>query len=165
MPAAVTKDELLEVAAKEFDKLSLLLERVDEDLALAKDDDDTSVKDTVAHRAHWIGLFLGWYHDGLAGKKVHFPAEGYKWNELKRYNADLRAQQANLSWSEACTKLRRSHDELTEFIETHSNEDLYTGPMAGANNKWTPGRWVEAAGPSHYRSASKYIRHRLRTAA
>lgn len=164
MPAATTKAQLLEIAAKEFDKLSLLLERVGDELAVAKDDDDTSVKDTVAHRAHWIGLFLGWYHDGLAGKKVHFPAEGYKWSELKRYNADLRADQADLGWSEACAKLRDAHAELIDFIEAHSAEDLYAGPMAGANNEWTPGRWAEAAGPSHYRSASKYIRHRLRTA-
>ncbi len=165
MPAAVTKEELLGVAANEFDKLNLLLDRVDVELASVKDDDGTSVKDVVAHRAHWIGLFLGWYHDGLAGKEVHFPAEGYKWNELKRYNADLRAEQADLTWIEACAQLRHAHAELIGFIEARSNADLYGGPMSGANNDWTPGRWAEAAGPSHYRSASKYIRRRLRTAA
>ena len=164
MPAAVTKAELLAVAAREFDALTALLDRVDDELTLAKDDDDTSVKDIVAHRAHWIGLFLGWYHDGLDGKTVSFPAAGYKWNELKRYNADLRARQADLSWIEACAQLQHAHDELIGFIEAHSNEDLYGGPMAGANNDWTPGRWAEAAGPSHYRSASKYIRGRLRAA-
>lgn len=89
MPAAVNKAELLAVTAGEFDKLALLLDRVDGELALVKDDDDGSIKDIVAHRAHWIGLFLGWYDDGLAGKKVYFPAEGHRWNELKRHNADL----------------------------------------------------------------------------
>ena len=165
MPAAVTKEELLDVAVEEFDKLTAQLDRVDDELALAKDDDDTSVKDIVAHRAHWIGLFLGWYHDGLAGREVHFPAEGYKWNDLKRYNADLRSRQADLGWSEACAQLRRAHAELIEFVDAHSDADLYGGPMAGANNNWTPGRWAEAAGPSHYRSATKYVRGRLRTAA
>jgi hypothetical protein len=162
MPAAVTKEELLEVAGKEYDKLDRLLARVDEDVALAKDDDDTSIKDTVGHRAHWIGLYLGWYHDGLAGRKVFFPAEGYKWSDLKRYNADLRSEQADLGWSDACGRLRHAHAELIEFIEGHSNDDLYAAPMVGANNNWTPGRWAEAAGPSHYRSASKYIRSRLK---
>jgi hypothetical protein len=163
MPAAISKEELLDVAAKEFDKLVRLLSGIDQEAALRKDDEDTSIKDTVAHRAHWIGLYLGWYRDGLAGKKVHFPAEGYKWNELKRYNVDLRAAQSDLSWDDACARLRRSHAELVDFLEAHTNEDLYSGPMVGANNDWTPGRWAEAAGPSHYRSASKYIRSRLRT--
>lgn len=161
--AATTKDELLAVAKKEFDKLDKLLAQVDEQTALVKDEDDTSIKDVVGHRAHWISLFFGWYHDGLDGKEVFFPAEGYKWNDLKRYNAALRAEQADLDWETACGDLRHAHNELIEFIERRSDGDLYGGPMAGANNQWTPGRWAEAAGPSHYRSAAKYIRGRLKT--
>lgn len=30
--------------------------------------------------------------------------------------------------------------------------------MTGANNDWAPGRWAVAAGPSHYRSAAKFVR-------
>ncbi|MEM9039719.1 MAG: ClbS/DfsB family four-helix bundle protein [Actinomycetota bacterium] len=163
MPAAVNREELRDVATKEFDRLTRLLDDVDDELALAKDDEDTSVKDLVAHRAHWIGLFLGWYHDGLAGEEVHFPAEGYRWNDLKRYNADLRRRQAELGWAEACAQLRDAHADLIRFVDAHDDDDLYGGPMAGAKNDWTPGRWAEAAGPSHYRSASKYVRARLRS--
>ncbi len=135
---------------------------VNADFALLKDDEDTSIKDVIAHRAHWIGLFLGWYADGLEGRPVFFPAEGYKWNELKRYNAELRAQQADMSWHDAIQALQEKYAELTRFLEQCTNETLYGGPMKGANNQWTPGRWAEAAGPSHFRSASKYIRSRLR---
>ena len=162
MPAATTKDELLHVVTKEYDKLSLLLKKVDETSALLRDDDDTSIKDVVAHRAHWIGLFLGWYHDGLAGKPVYFPAEGYKWNDLKRYNTELRQSQADLTWPAAHKALHKASSDLTEFLHERSNDELYGGPMAGANNSWTPGRWAEAAGPSHFRSAAKYVRARLR---
>ncbi len=162
MPAATTKSELLDVAAKEFDALARLLAGLDADVAMAKDQDDTSIKDTVAHRAHWIGLYLGWYHDGLAGETVHFPAEGYKWNDLKRYNTELRQSQADLTWPAAHKALHKATSDLTEFLHERSNNELYGGPMAGANNSWTPGRWAEAAGPSHFRSAAKYVRARLR---
>ncbi|MGI9616023.1 MAG: ClbS/DfsB family four-helix bundle protein [Acidimicrobiales bacterium] len=162
MPAT-TKDDLLAVTQKEFAKLDKLLGQVDEQTALVKDEDDTSIKDLVGHRAHWIGLFFGWYHDGLDGKEVFFPAEGYKWNDLKKYNAALRAEQADLDWATVCGELLHAHDELIDFIERSSDGDLYGGPMVGANNQWTPGRWAEAAGPSHYRSAAKYIRARLKT--
>ena len=162
MPAATSKDALITVTEKEFEKLNQLLADISSKTALLKDEDDTSIKDVVAHRAHWIDLFLGWYADGLAGKNVYFPAKGYKWNELKRYNADLRATQKRLSWPKAKVALETGHQRLMEFIEDCTNKQLYGGPMQGAQNDWTPGRWAEAAGASHYRSAAKYIRARLK---
>lgn len=162
MPAATSRDELLAVTAREYAKLAALLDGIDDAVALAPDDDDTSIKDVVAHRAHWIGLFLGWYHDGLAGREVHLPAEGYRWNELTRHNADLRARQRDLGWVAARTQLDEANERLVAFIESATDHQLYGGPMVGGNNHWPPGRWAESAGPSHYRSAAKYIRARLR---
>ncbi len=78
MPAATSKTEIIVVTEKEWAKLSALLDQVDEALATRPFDDGTTIKDTVAHRAHWIHLFLGWYADGQAGREVHFPAKGYK---------------------------------------------------------------------------------------
>lgn len=164
MPAAKTKADLVAVSLKEFAKLEKLLDDIPPDIRLVKDE-DTSLKDIVGHRAHWIDLFLGWYRDGLAGKTVHFPAEGYKWNELKRYNTDLRAQQAGLSWDDARKQLKDRHADLMVLVEGASEDELYGRPMKGANNDWTAGRWAEAAGPSHYRSAAKYIRQRLKVLA
>ncbi|MEM7518923.1 MAG: ClbS/DfsB family four-helix bundle protein [Planctomycetota bacterium] len=159
--AATNKTELLEILHKEYAKLQKLIDPIDEADALVKDD-DVSIKDIIGHRAHWMALFLGWYRDGMAEKPVAFPAEGYKWNELNRYNADLRAHQADLSWADAKAMLHTKCEELVAMLETLSNDALYGGPMKGANNKWTAGRWAEAAGPSHFRSAAKYIRARLR---
>lgn len=163
MPAATNKTDLLTVTTKEYDKLAKLIAAIDLDLAMAKDDEDTSIKDVIAHRAHWIHLFLGWYADGQAGKKVHFPAEGYKWNDLKRYNADLRLRQSDLGWDAARVALAEAHEALLAQLGSLDDAALYSGPMKGANNAWPPGRWAEAAGPSHYRSAAKYLRARLRS--
>lgn len=160
--AATDKTALEALAIKEFDKLEALLKDVDLQAALMKDAEDTSIKDVIGHRAHWIDLFLGWYADGMAGKKVEFPAPGYKWNELKRYNADLRRRQADLTWPDAIDLLKDRHQRLLDWITQRSHDELYGGPMKGAANDWTPGRWAEAAGPSHYRSAHKHIRSRLK---
>ncbi len=165
MPAATNKADLLSVTEREFRKLDTLIKGIDASTALAKDPEDpedTSIKDVVAHRAHWIDLFLGWRADGLAGKQAFFPAKGYKWSELKRYNADLRGRQARLSWAKACALLRDRHQALVQLIASETDRSLYGGPMKGANNNWTAGRWAEASGASHYRSAAKYIRARLR---
>ena len=160
--AASDKAALLAITEKEFAKLAAILAGVRSDQAFIKDGDDTSIKDVVGHRAHWIELFLGWYRDGQEGKEVFFPAKGYKWNELKRYNADLRQRQTDLSWEAAVSMLKARQADLVRFIENHTDEALYAAPMTGAKNDWTPGRWAEAAGPSHFRSAAKYIRGRLK---
>ncbi|WP_227270891.1 ClbS/DfsB family four-helix bundle protein [Roseobacter weihaiensis] len=160
--AATSKTELLSITRKEYAKLEKLIGMLDPEVALDKDEEETSIKDVVAHRAHWIDLFLGWYADGQAGKPVYFPAEGYKWNELKRYNANLRQAQEGLDWADAVILLKEGHEKLVAFIEGQSDAALYGGSMKGANNEWTPGRWAEAAGPSHFRSASKYIRARIK---
>lgn len=160
--AAETRDDLLTVTHKEYGKLEALIADLSDAQATMKDDEDTSIKDVIGHRAHWIDLFLGWHEDGQAGKEVFFPAPGYKWNQLKAYNAYLRSSQSGISWTEIRKLLSHNHARLSAFITSHSNADLYGSPMKGANNDWSPGRWAEAAGPSHYRSAAKYIRQSLK---
>lgn len=161
MPAT-SKSELIAVTRKEWAKLEKLIKPIPVAVALTKDEEGISIKDIVGHRAHWIDLFLGWYHDGQAGKRVEFPAKGYKWNELRRYNADLRARQADLDWRGARDMLVDRHDRFFALLETLSEDALYAGPMKGAYNPWTTGRWAEASGPSHFRSAAKTIRQRLK---
>ena len=162
MPAATNKPDLIAVTQKDFDKLITVITDIPSAQAMSKRQDDTSIKDVIAHRAHWISLFLGWYKDGQAGKAVDFPAKGYKWNDLKAYNAKLRKDQSAMDWDQAGDLLALNHRKLMKFIETHSNDALYGGPMQGASNAWTVGRWAEAAGASHYRSAAKWIRACLR---
>jgi hypothetical protein len=88
--ACTDKTELIDLAIKEYSKLHKLITPLDE-LQARLADDGTSIKDVIGHRAHGIDLFMGWYTDGMAGGDVYFPAKGYKWSDLKRYNADLRA--------------------------------------------------------------------------
>ena len=160
MPAK-DKAHLIAVTHAEFDKLTKQLAGVTTYNANLKDQDGISIKDIIAHRAHWIGLFLGWYEDGQAEREVHFPAKGFKWNQLPAYNAALRATQIDLGWSEACNYLGNQHIRLITLLESLSDTQLYSAPMKGAQNAWTTGRWAEASGASHYRSATKYIRARL----
>ncbi len=166
MPAASCKADLLAVTEKEFARFQALLDKVPEALRLVPDPeaDGTTPKDIVGHRAAWIDLFLGWYDKGLTGAPVAMPAPGYKWNELRRFNADLRTRQAGMDWATARSLLRDNHARLCAFIAARDDTALYGAPMRGGGNAWPPGRWAEAAGPSHYRSAAKYIRARLRAA-
>lgn len=157
MPAQ-NRQELLALSEKEFARLLKTIEDVDDRQAGIAGEDDISIKDTIAHRTHWIGLFLGWYADGKAGKAVETPAPGYKWNQLKEYNAQVRARSRGLSWQECRSALQEKHDALMALLTSLDDAELYTTHRYPWMKDWTIGRWAEASGPSHYRSAAKYIR-------
>lgn len=161
MPAATCKTDLLKVTQFEFERLQQTIATLTEPAALRKLEDAISIKDVIGHRAHWIGLFLGWLRDGKAGRPVHIPDARYKWNQLDQLNAEIRESQADLGWVEACRLLQDRHSMLVGLIGSASEADLYDGPMPGHAN-WTTGRFAEASGASHYRSARKYIRAALR---
>ena len=157
--AAKHKQELIDVSEKEFTKLQKLLADIDEELALTPHPEDgITIKDTIAHRVHWNGLFFGWYENGVAGKPVHVPAEGYGWGQLKAYNAKVREETAGVTWAEAKRALLDGHERLVKFVDDHDERDLYGPKQYDWQGKYPMGRWVESTGPSHYRSAVKYIR-------
>ncbi|MEM6774000.1 MAG: ClbS/DfsB family four-helix bundle protein [Pseudomonadota bacterium] len=162
MPAATSRAQLIEITQKEFAKLQKLTASCGEREAMDKDAEATSIRDVVVHRAYWIDLFLGWCDAAAAGRAVHMPAEGYRWADLKALNAQIREENADVSWSAALDRLSRAHQLLVQHLQTRREIDLYGGPMVGGNGKWTEGRYAESAGPSHYRSAGKYLRARLR---
>lgn len=165
MPAATNKTDLLAVFDKDLAKLRRTLEAVDETKSnLSAPDDDTTKRGVIAHRTHWMGMFHGWYDDGVAGREVHVPAKGYKWNQLKEFNAPLYARGNKTSWPDLVSEFDAACDKLRRFIDAHDEASLYTRGTYAWTGKWTLGRYAEASGTSHFRSANTYIRKALRSA-
>ena len=102
--------------------------------------------------------------DGMGEKLIakEMPHREQLHPDLKAFNAQLRKAQARLGWSEVRDMLSINHGRLVAFIEGSDEARLYGGPMPGGGSKWPTGRWAEAAGASHYRSAGKWIRACLR---
>ncbi len=161
MPAAQDKAALLEVTEREWSKLQALLDQVSEADAVQPDADGWSIRDVVVHRAHWIDLFLGWVDAVTSGAPLHMPAKGYKWNELKPYNEMVRADAHAIGWAAARENLNRRHAALMALVASLDDVALYGARMSD-QSKWTTGRYAEASGPSHYRSASRFVRAMMR---
>lgn len=165
MPPATSKTDLLAVFDKNLAKLRKTLDGVDEATSsLSTPDDDTTIKGVIAHRTHWMGMFHGWYDDGAAGREVHVPAKGYQWNQLKEYNAPIYAKGNQTPWAELLSDFEAACDKLRRFIAAQDDDTLYISGAHAWTGKWTLGRFAEAAGPSHFRSANTYIRKALRNA-
>ena len=161
MPAATDRETLLKVTDKEWKKLDTLLAQVPEELAMTPQvEAEPSIRDILTHRSHWIGLFFQWLEEGEAAQ---LPDHGVKWNQLRAYNAALRARYEDRTWTEAREALTKAHERLREWMVSSDAGTLYGGPMPGGTG-WTAGRYAEAAGPSHYRSAAAYIRAVIRNA-
>jgi len=164
--AAINKDELRAVTEKEFTKLIKLLDELsDDDANFQSADDDTSIKQVIGHRVHWMDLFFGWYEDGKAGKEVEVPAPGYKWNQLKPYNAKVYEAASKQLWPDVLAQLKERHTAFLAFIDSLEDDVLYAKHIYPWTNDWTLGRWAESSGPSHYRSAAKFVRKVKREAA
>jgi hypothetical protein len=161
MPAATTKSGLLTITRDEFSKLDKMIAPLSTEVALHRDSANTCIRDVIAHRAHWIDLFMGWVADGKAGRQVHIPARGYNWGQLRAYNNRVRAEYADMTWSAAQGWLHDQHAELLKLILSMSDAELYGRPMPG-QSRWPTGRFAEASGASHYRSAARYVRAQLR---
>ncbi|MDP5216676.1 ClbS/DfsB family four-helix bundle protein [Ruegeria sp. 2205SS24-7] len=163
MPAATNKSDLLAAFDKELAKLRKTFDGInDAQSSLSLQDDNTTIKAVIAHRTHWMGMFHGWYEDGIAGREVHVPAKGYKWNQLKEYNDRLYAMGDATAWDDLLAEFETACKKLRAFIESHENIELYASGVHGWTGKWTLGRYAEASGPSHFRSANTYIRKVLR---
>lgn len=165
MPAATNKVDLLAVFDKDLAKLSKTLDSVDEARSmLSAPDDTTTIRGVIAHRIHWMEMFHGWYDDGVAGHEVHVPAKGYKWNQLKAYNAPIYKKGDETGWEDLLKGFDAACDKLRGFIEARDDLELYAVGVHPWTGKWTLGRFAEASGPSHFRSANTYIRKALRNA-
>ncbi|WP_174802166.1 ClbS/DfsB family four-helix bundle protein [Martelella limonii] len=163
MPAATNKSELLAVFDKDLAKLRKTLTEVDEETStLSAPDDPVTIKGIIAHRTHWMGKLHHWYEDGVAGREVFVPAKGYKWNQLKAYNAPLYAKGDETPWAELLSNFDAACDRLRSFIVSRQDLELYTKGVHAWTGTWTLGRYAEAAGPSHFRSANSYIRKTLK---
>lgn len=164
MPAATNREELLSVTKREYAKLNRTLDTVSQDLATQAFDDGLTIHNIIGHRAHWITLYFSWVEGGRAGQDVQTPAPGYKWNDLKAYNAAVRRTQLDLTWVDVREALLEQHTRLMAFFEAETDASLYTPHLHPWMNDWTLGRWGEAAGASHYRSATKFTRSCLKAA-
>ena len=140
MPAATNKTDLLALFDKDLAKLHKTLDGIGEAQAcLATPDDDTTIKGVIVHRTHWMGMFHGWYEDGVPGREVHVPAKGYKWNQLKAYNASLYAKGNKTPWVKLLSDIEAACHRLRLFIETQEDSALYSSGAHPWTGKWTLG--------------------------
>ena len=159
MGRPTTKDELLLVAANEFEKLWTAVDKVsDADRMRPGACEDWSVKDLLAHLDAWHNLFLGWEAVGATGGKPKIPAAGYTFAETPALNDAIFQRCQHHAWADVEIRLRRSHDKVVDVIGSYDPDDLFTKKRFGWTGSTSVGSYAISASSSHYAWASKLIR-------
>jgi len=163
MSGVTNKKELLEITEKELEKLKKTISQFPQEKVEIFDEKvGGSLKSIISHRTEWMKMFFIWYQDGIDKKEPQVPAPGYKWNQLKELNAKIWGRDKNKKWEEILHDFEAQSQNLLKFISSQEEEKLYTPKLFNWTNDWTLGRWVEASGSSHFRSANKYLRQILK---
>lgn len=151
MPRARTKAELLQFGEQEYARLLALMgDLTEQQRSETPVFDNRTVKDLLAHLYAWHTLFLNWYRDGMADKKLQIPAPGFTWKETPALNEKLYQQHKNVPWEEMLASFGRSHQKVMALVRKHSDKELTTKrkyAWTGSSNLAT---YLAGATSSHY---------------
>ena len=99
----------------------------------------------LAYQLGWTQLLLQWERDEQAGKTVHTPAEGYKWNQLGDLYQHFYQSYGGLTLAEQQVRLREQVGQICAWLATLRDDELFqTGTRQWANNSagWAVDKWV-----------------------
>ena len=85
-----------------------------------------NIRDVLAHLYHWHLMMLDWYIVGMRGDKPEMPAKGYGWKDTPKLNKYIWEKYQGTSLAEARSLLDNSHKKITQLIEKHSDDELFT---------------------------------------
>ena len=88
-----------------------------------------STTDVLAHLHAWQVLCEGWIDAARLGGEVHYPAQGYSWNELESLNESLYGAHAGRSYDAVREALIESHRLLLALVRA-TPESLLADPAA-----------------------------------
>lgn len=161
MPRPKTKNELLELSQKNYDRL---IELVDSYNAEELDDEfpekylNRNIRDVLAHLHHWHLLFLKWYAIGMAGNKPEMPAEGYTWKTVPELNRAIREKYEKTDLIDILNLLEASYNDVQRIIEKHDENELFEKKRYPWTGTTSLASYLISTTSSHYDWAFKLIK-------
>ncbi|MEO1524473.1 MAG: ClbS/DfsB family four-helix bundle protein [Planctomycetota bacterium] len=119
---------------------------------------DRNIRDVLAHLHAWHEMFLAWYEIGMAGEKPVMPAKGYTWKTTPQLNANIWSRYQEISLRKVRSQLERTHSQIRELIESHSDEELFEKRHYPWTGTTSLGAYLVSATSSHYQWATKLLK-------
>ncbi|MCG8621929.1 MAG: ClbS/DfsB family four-helix bundle protein [Proteobacteria bacterium] len=170
-----TKQEMLEAAKDNFEKLWQLIDSMSEEVLNTEFDfsgdskkkeahwkRDKNLRDILIHLYEWHQLLLKWINSNKAGANIPFLPEPYTWKTYGDMNVEFWKKHQKTELEDAMEMLNKSHDEVMALMETLSNEELFTKQYFDWTGTTSLGSYCISALSSHYDWALKKLRAHAR---
>lgn len=165
MPRPKSKEELVELSKKNYDKLLELVKSYSKEEIEKEFPAGTlnrNIKDVLAHLHTWHLMMLDWYTIGMAGKKPDMPAKGYTWKTLPELNKKIREENQDMPIDRAIELLDCSYLDIQKLIKKHTNEELFEKKRYKWTGTTSLGAYLISNTSSHYDWAFKFIKKSMK---
>jgi len=178
MPRAATKQDLIEAANAQFDKLWTIIDsmteeeqtmplRYDEGFLLKQKEAhwkrDKNLRDVLTHLYEWHQLLLNWIRSNMSGDAKPFIPEPFNWKTYQQMNVGFFEKHQSTPFEKSKTMLKESHAEVMALIETFSNDELFSKNVYPWTGTSTLGTYCVSATASHYDWAMKKLKQYMKT--
>lgn len=161
LPEPMTRQQLLEDFAREWDALMNVVNAADEQSLLERT--DAAGWNTRDHLAHLIAWLQGVTHMVREGKPQHvglgIPEELYNKSDYDPMNEAIRQRTLNWSVPLVMNYLRASHLEMVGIVSHMTDEDLLkpVDDFVAGGGDFAICYEIDGNGPYHYREHRGYI--------
>jgi hypothetical protein len=162
MPIPKTRAELTEQLQSTFGKLRDELDDGGPRLGTLQCVDDWSVKDLLAVRVWWTENVVKWIDAGRRGAVPITPADGYRWQETPRLNADVVRAARRESYRSIRSRLEHGYTRVVDLIDELSDGELLAVGTFVWAGKYPISRWISLNTVRQYTTARTFIRRAVR---
>ena len=159
MPRPKNKEELLHLSQVNYQKLLDQVGDADiQNMEFPSEYLNRNVRDVLGHLHEWHNMMLIWYEVGMSGEKPIMPKKGYTWKTTSLLNKEIQKMYSNYGLDEIMKMFKSSHKKVSELIESHSNEELFTKKYYKWTGSTSLGAYLISSTSSHYDWAFKLIK-------
>ena len=161
MPRPTSKDELMALSHKNFQKLNEYIDAFSEEELHREFPEgflNRNIRDVLAHLHHWHLMMMEWYQAGMQGQKPDIPAKGYTWKTVPDLNRVIWNKYKNVDLQEIRKSFNDSHAVIRQVIESHSDQELFEKKKYKWTGTTSLGAYLISATSSHYDWAYKLIK-------
>lgn len=171
MPRPRNKEDLLNAAEENYEKLNRLIDSLSEAEGKTPFDfsahekkteahwkRDKNVRDVLVHLYEWHQLMIHFVDENTNGRNVRFLPSIYTWRTIAPMNQGFWEKHQNTSLEKARELLAGSHAQVLKRIAHFSNEELFLSKAFPAVGGTTLGSYFVSSTSSHYDWAIKKIK-------
>ena len=162
MPGPRSRAELVDGIRTSFEKLALDLDAGGRSVGSLDCVDDWSVKDLLAVRLWWTERVGDWVEAGTRGECPVTPAEGYRWKETPRLNADVVRRERRASYRAIRARLAAGVERVLALVEELDDDELLEPRRFEWAGTYPVARWIAMNTTRQYTTARTLVRKALR---